>query len=109
MEEFEEVARQMGKFDNYKEREAMVDALAPLMKDLGLQGIICDSSSFYSRNTMHWIMVDYLSDDSEEEESDESIISRIREDYGDEVNEEELRQLLSERKRPKDEWEDEQK
>lgn len=110
MEEFEETARQMGRFGDYKEREDIVSALSPVMKDLGLQGVICDQRSFFGRSGMYPIMVEYLLDDIEEwDESDELIVERIREDNGDEVTEEELRQLLFERKKPKDEWEDEQK
>ncbi len=110
MEEFEETARQMGRFGDYKEREDIVSALSPIMKDLGLQGVICDQSSFFGRSGMYPIMIDYLLDDPEEhEESDESIVERTREDYGDEVSGEELRQLLFSMKKPKDIWEDEQK
>lgn len=65
-EEFEETARQMGRFGDYKEREDLVGTLSPVMKDMGLQGVICNQSSFFGRNGMYPVMVEYLLDDIEE-------------------------------------------
>jgi CheY-like chemotaxis protein len=107
--ELDEICEKMWRPNYYSQREKMVSEISPVIQDLGIRGVICDQRSFFGRSEMFFIMVDYLLDGPEEhKESDESIIERIRADYGDEVDEEELKQLFFERKKPKDEWEDEQ-